>query len=209
MADTASRNSQAAVSPRWPVFQSFAGWSSRDLPRDIAVGLTLAAIAIPEQMANARLAGFTPEIGLYAFAAGSLAFAVLGANRVLSAGADSTIAPIFAGSLVLLAAAGSPHYAALAAALALAVGLVLIGAGLARMGWVANLLSEPVTTGFLAGIAIHIAASQLPALLALPGGDGNVLQRLVHLGANVASANPWTVLLGLGVLAATFATEKL
>ncbi len=201
----------AASSPpaRMPMFRSFAGWSSRDLPRDIAVGLTLAAIAIPEQMANARLAGFTPEIGLYAFAAGSLAFAVFGANRFLSAGADSTTAPIFAGSLALLATTGSPHYATLAAALALAVGLVLVGAGLARMGWIANLLSEPVTTGFLAGIAIHIAASQLPALLSLPAGDGDVLQRLLHLAANIAGANPWTTALGLGVLAATFATEKL
>jgi SulP family sulfate permease len=196
-------------SSRRLVFRGFAGWTRGDLARDIAVGLTLAAIAVPEQMANARLAGFTPEIGLYAFVAGSLAFAVLGANRFLSAGADSTIAPIFAGSLVLLAAAGSPHYAMLAAALALAVGLVLIAAGIARMGWIANLLSEPVTTGFLAGIAIHIAASQLPALLSLPAGDGNVLQRLAHLGAHIAASNPWTVALGFGVLAATFATEKL
>ena len=194
---------------RWLVFRGFAGWTRGDLPRDIAVGLTLAAIAIPEQMANARLAGFTPEIGLYAFAAASLAFAILGTNRFLSAGADSTIAPIFAGSLALFAAAGSAHYAALAAALALAVGVVVIGAGLARMGWIANLLSEPVTTGFLAGIAIHIAASQLPALLALPAGDGNVLQRLFHLGAQIAHANPFAVAIGLGVLAVTFATEKL
>jgi len=194
---------------RLPVFRGFAGWTRGDLPRDIAVGLTLAAIAIPEQMANARLAGFTPEIGLYAFAAASLAFAILGTNRFLSAGADSTIAPIFAGSLALFAAAGSAHYAALAAALALAVGVVVIGAGLARMGWIANLLSEPVTTGFLAGIAIHIAASQLPALLALPAGDGNVLQRLFHLGTQIAHANPFAVAIGLGVLAVTFATEKL
>jgi MFS superfamily sulfate permease-like transporter len=201
--------SQNAVSARWPVLRSFAGWSARDLPRDIAVGLTLAAIAIPEQMANARLAGFTPQVGLYAFVAGAIAFAIFGANRFLSSGADSTIAPIFVGSLALLAAAGSPHYASLAAALALAVGLVVIGAGLARMGWIANLLSEPVTTGFLAGIAIHIAASQLPTLLALPAGVGNVLERLWSLAEHIAHANPWTVALGLGVLAATFVTEKL
>jgi MFS superfamily sulfate permease-like transporter len=209
MVQAASSNRLPAAAPRRQIFRSFAGWSSRDLPRDVAVGLTLAAIAIPEQMANARLAGFTPEIGLYAFAAASLAFAILGVNRFLSVGADSTIAPIFAGSLALLAASGSAHYAALAAALALAVGVIVVGAGLARMGWIANLLSEPVTTGFLAGIAIHIAASQLPALLSVPAGDGNVLHRLLHLGANVEGANLWTVAIGLGVLAITFATEKL
>ena len=66
---------------------------------DLAAGLTLAAIAVPEQMATARLGGLAPQVGLFAFVAATVGFAVFGANRVLSAGADSTIAPIFAGSL--------------------------------------------------------------------------------------------------------------
>jgi sulfate permease, SulP family len=81
---------------------------------DLVAGLTLAAIAIPEQMATARLAGFPPHVGFIAFIAGSLAFAILGSSRVVSMGADSTIAPIFAGALALIAASGSPHYHALA-----------------------------------------------------------------------------------------------
>jgi sulfate permease, SulP family len=70
-----------------------------------------AAIAIPGQLATARLAGLSPETGLYAFAAGSLAFAAFGANRFMSVAADSTIAPIFAGGLAAMAAAGSQDYA--------------------------------------------------------------------------------------------------
>ena len=141
-------------------------------------GLTLAAIAIPEQMATARLGGFTPQIGFFAFLAGSLAFAAFGSNRFLSCGADSTITPIFAGGLAVLAASGTPDYGVLAAALALMVGLMLLAAGVFRLGWIADLLSIPVTTGFLAGISVHILISQLPVILGLPAPGGPMLQRM-------------------------------
>src|ERR1700732_1760183 len=123
----------------WPVFPSLSGYVAKNLSRDLAAGLTLAAIAIPEQMATARLGGFPPEIGFFAFVAGSLAFAVFGSNRLLSCGADSTITPIFAGGLVLLAASSSREYSLLAAALALMVGLLLLAAGIFRLGWIADL----------------------------------------------------------------------
>src|SRR5208337_1955926 len=70
-----------------------------------------------QQMATAKLGGFEPHIGFFVFVAGALGFALLGANRFLSSGADSTITPIFAGSLALIAAAGTPHYATLSALL--------------------------------------------------------------------------------------------
>src|SRR5262245_8183908 len=90
------------------LFASLRGYRIGWLPRDFVAGLMLAAIAIPGQLATARLAGMPPETGLYAFAAGSLAFAAFGANRFMSVAADSTIAPIFAGGLASLAAAGTP-----------------------------------------------------------------------------------------------------
>ena len=105
----------------WPLFRSLAAYRPGFLPADLVAGLTLAAIAIPEQMATARLGGFSPQLGFFAFMAGSLGFAMFGANRFLSCGADSTITPIFAGGLALLATAGSPDYQALAIALALMV----------------------------------------------------------------------------------------
>jgi SulP family sulfate permease len=126
----------------WPIFRPLRGASLGGLGFDLAAGLTLAAIAIPEQMATARLAGFAPQIGLFAFVAASVGFVIFGSNRLLSAGADSTIAPIFAGALAGLAATGSPLYGEYAAVLALLVGAMLIAAGVFKLGWIADLLSH-------------------------------------------------------------------
>src|SRR6516162_2452636 len=185
----------------WPLFRSLASYRPGYLPQDLIAGLTLAAIAIPEQMATARLGGFSPQIGFYAFIAGSFGFALLGGNRFLSCGADSTITPIFAGGLALMAASGSADHEALAAALALMVGAVMVAAGVFRLGGIANLLSTPVTVGFLAGISIHILVSQMPGVLGLPSPRGPTLQRIADLAAHVGDANIFTVCIGFGVLA--------
>ena len=191
----------------WPVFRSLASFRPSDLPGDLIAGLTLAAIAIPEQMATARLGGFAPQIGFFAFIAGSLGFAMFGSNRFLSCGADSTITPIFAGGLVLLAASGSPEYQALALALALMVGVILIAGSLFRLGWIANLLSTPVTTGFLAGISVHILMSQMPGVLGLPAPHGPMLDRIAELARHLSDANIFTVCIGFGVLAVVAGSE--
>lgn len=194
---------------RWLPLRALSGWRPRDLNGDLAAGLTLAAIAIPEQMATARLGGFAPEIGFFAFVAGSLAFALFGANRHLSSGADSTITPLFAGGLALIAVAGSAHYLALAAMLALMVGLLVALSGIFRLGWIADLLSVPVTTGFLAGISVHIIVSQLPGLLGLPPESGETLRRVGEIAANLHLTNPWSLTLGLGVFAIVFGAERI
>jgi SulP family sulfate permease len=184
----------------WPIFRSLKGARRGAWRYDLLAGLTLAAIAIPEQMATARLGGFAPQIGFFAFIAGSLAFAVLGVSRCLSSGADSTITPIFAGALAALAASGSPQYAALSAMLALMVGAILILSGIFRAGWVADLLSVPVMTGFLAGISVHIAISQTPALLGLPEAQGDVFQRMAALAEDIYDVNPPSLAVGLSCL---------
>ena len=118
--ETSSKTSPRSDRP-WPLFASLRAYQGAYLPADLVAGFTLAAIAIPEQMATARLGHFAPQIGFFAFIAGSVGFAMWGANRFLSCGADSTITPIFAGGLVLMATSGSPDYQALAIALALMV----------------------------------------------------------------------------------------
>src|SRR6202165_1180702 len=198
-----------ASSKACAVFRSLNAYRLQFLTHDLFAGLTLAAIAIPEQVATARLGGFAPQIGFFAFLAGSLAFAVFGSNRFLSCGADSTITPIFAGGLALLAASGSPEYQVLAAALALMVGLLLLAAGVFRLGWIADLLSIPVTIGFLAGISVHILVSQLPGILGLPSPSGPMLQRVATLTLHLNQTNPFTLVIGLGVLAMIAASERI
>ena len=199
----------ATATASWPVFRSLAGYQASFFSSDLVAGVTLAAIAIPEQMATARLGGFAPQIGFFAFLAGALAFAAFGGSRFLSCGADSTITPIFAGSLALLAVSGSPEYLMLAVALALMVGLVLVVGGLFRLGWIADLLSIPVTVGFLAGISAHILISQMPAILGLPAPSGSMLVKLGRLLGQLGATNPYTLVIGLGVLAVITVSERI
>jgi SulP family sulfate permease len=193
----------------WPVFRSLASFSPSYLPGDLIAGLTLAAIAIPEQMATARLGGFSPQIGFFAFIAGSLGFALLGSNRFLSCGADSTITPIFAGGLALMATSGSADYQALAVALALMVGVILAVGSLFKLGWIANLLSVPVTVGFLAGISVHILVSQMPGVLGLPSPKGPTLDKIAALAQHLGESNLYTLCIGFGVLAVVAGSEKI
>jgi SulP family sulfate permease len=193
----------------WLPFASLRGLRAGDLGHELAAGLTLAAIAIPEQMATARLGGFDAQIGLFAFFAGSLAFAAFGASRVVSVGADSTITSIFASTLMMMATEHGADHVALAGVLALLVGMLLVVSGLLRLGWIADLLSKPVITGFLAGIAIHIVLSQAPAVLGVEGGGDTSYGRLVALAGQWREVNPFAIVLGLGVLGITLACERL
>jgi MFS superfamily sulfate permease-like transporter len=156
--------------PRRPLagavfFASLRDWRLSWLPHDLAAGLLLTAIAVPEQVATARLAGMPAEAGLIAFVAATAGFILLGRNRFLSVGADSTIAPIFAGGLAAFVAFGAAEYQILVTILALMVGAILLLAAALKAGWIADLLSIPVTNGFLAGIAVHIAVGELAPLL--------------------------------------------
>lgn len=193
---------------RW-FFASLRTYQPAWLLNDALAALTLAAIAIPEQLATARLVGMPPMAGLLAFAAGSLAFATFGANRFMSVGADSTIAPIMASALAALAVAGTAHYAGLTAALAMLVGLALLFAGLMRAGWIADLLSIPVTTGFLAGIAVHIIVGQIPDILGIATTHRDVLGELADIWRQLPNAKLDPAAIGIGVLAAAVIGERL
>jgi sulfate permease, SulP family len=205
----ATQDRPAAMRRDWPVFRSLAAYRGDFLTRDLVAGLTLAAIAIPEQMATARLGGFAPQIGLLVLVAAALGFSMLGGSRFLSCGADSTITPIFAGGLAMVAAVGSADYFALAAALAIMVGFMVVAAGIFRLGWIADLLSIPVTTGFLAGIAAHIFLSQLPGVLGVAAPEGAMLQRFATLTGQLGSTNPFTLAIGVAVLACILVSEKI
>jgi MFS superfamily sulfate permease-like transporter len=199
----------AGAGRAWFVLRSFATSRPRDFGADAMAGVTLAAVAIPSQMATANLAGLPARIGILALLAGAVGFAVFGDSRRLSVGADSTIAPIFAGALAALAAAEPSHYPTAVAALGLMAGLILVCSGALKLGFIADLLSIPVTTGFFIGIAGHILVSQASTVLGVEPGKGQLAQQVLSLTARAGDANPWTMGIGLGVLAITVAGERL
>ena len=138
------------------------GWTRPDL----IAGVVLAAILVPQGMAYAELAGLPPVTGLYTTIGCLLGYAVFGPSRILVLGPDSSISPmIFAAIVPLLVAGGDPHRAiALAGMLAVIVALIEIGLGVAKLGFVADLLSNEVQVGYMNGLAIVIIVGQLPKL---------------------------------------------
>ncbi|MGL4958879.1 MAG: SulP family inorganic anion transporter, partial [Plesiomonas sp.] len=193
---------ESASSPRL-FFYAFRQASWRGLSGDLIAGISVAAIALPAQMATAHLAGMPPITGIYAFIAAAIGFAILGGNRYLSGGADSTIAPIFASGLSLMAVAGSTQYAHLAGLLSILVGVILLATYLFRLGWLADLLSFPVTIGFLAGISCHILIGQLPQIFQIQVASGHLLSQLWRIILQLPQLNLLSTVIGLGIFALT------
>jgi sulfate permease, SulP family len=184
------------------------GYEGSWLGSDVLAGLTLVAIAVPEQMATARLANMPAVAGLYAFVAGSVLFAVLGRSPQMSVGADSTIAPVLAAGVAAVAAVGTPRYTDLVSVVALMVGALLIAVGLFRMGWISGFLSTPVVTGVLCGVAVEILVRQAPAILGLTGGGTTTVGRVRRVIDQIGHANGWAVGIAVAVLAVIVVAER-
>ena len=150
--------------------QMFDGVTRQNFPGQLLAGLTLLAIAIPEQLATSRLAGVPAFVALIAFITATLVFVFVGSNPIMSVGADSTIAPLFAVVLVRLAPVSTALYFELVAATAVVTGLAVMAVGLLKLGWIADFLSLPIVTGFLGGIGVIIIVHQLPSALGVTAG---------------------------------------
>jgi len=190
------------------VASSLRGYRREWLTPDLVAAATLLVIAVPEQLATARLAGMPPVSGYYTFVAGSLVFALLGSNRQLSVGADSTIAPLFAGAVAGFATTDPNSYPTLVGILAILVGLLVAAVWLFRLAWVSEFLSAPIITGFLAGIAVVIVVDQLPALLGVSSGGDTTIGRLQHVWHQLGAAHIAPVAIGLGVFAVVLLMDR-
>jgi len=190
------------------VFGSLRGYQRGWLAADLTAALALLVIAIPEQLATGRLAGMPPVAGYYAFIAGSLIFAALGASAVMSVGADSTIAPLFATGVAAMAVAGSSGYINLVGILAVEVGLIVGLVGALRLGWIAEFLSAPIISGFLGGVALIIAVHEIPEMLGL-SASGSTFDRIGFVGSHLARVSGWAFGIGVAVLAIVVVAEKI
>jgi SulP family sulfate permease len=196
------------VGPPLMLFSSLRGYRRSWLSADLLAAVTLLVIAVPEQLATSRLAGMPPITGFYAFFAGSVLFALLGSNPQLSVGADSTIAPLFAMGIAHLAPTGSARYVDLVAILSVMVGVFVALVWLLRLGWIAELLSAPIITGFLAGVAVVIVVHQLPDLFGLTAASGGTVHRIAVTAGHLDQTNGWALGIGAAVFAIVLAAER-
>ncbi|MEU3744130.1 sodium-independent anion transporter [Streptomyces venezuelae] len=162
---------------------------------DLLAGVTVVAYLVPQVMAYATVAGLPPVAGLWAILPALVLYAVLGSSRLLSVGPESTTALMTATVVAPLAAGDPVRYAVLAAALAVAVGLLCLVACAARLGFLADLLSRPVLVGYLAGVALIMIVDQLPKVTGVSTTGSGFLPQLVSFAQNLPEAQPATIAL--------------
>jgi high affinity sulfate transporter 1 len=163
------------------------------LAKDIIAGLVLTAILVPVGMGYAEAAGLPAIYGLYATIIPLLAYAIFGPSRILVLGPDSSLAAIIAATIVPLAAGNPERLVALAGMLALFTGALCMLAGLARFGFITDLLSKPIRLGYLNGIALTVLIGQLPKMLGFSASGENLIQEAVSLVRGVAQGmTNWT-----------------
>ena len=168
------------------------------LTRDLLAGLVLVTLLVPQGMAYAELAGLPAITGLYTTVICLIAYALVGPSPILVLGPDSAFGPMIAATILPLAAGHEEQAIALAGMLALLVGAVTLGAGLMRLGFVADLLSNPVRTGYLAGLAVVILVGQMPALFGFSTDASGLVGEATAFVEDIGTTNPWA--LGIGVL---------
>jgi high affinity sulfate transporter 1 len=172
------------------------------LRSDLVAGVVLAAILVPQGMAYAELAGLPPVTGLYTTIACLVGYALMGPSRVLVLGPDSSVSPLIFAAITPLAVAGDPETAvALAGMMAIIVALILMGLGIARLGFVADLLSKEVQVGYMNGLAITIIVGQLPKLCGFSTDADGFVDKLQAFVSGFDERNSTALVLGLITLA--------
>ena len=189
-------------SPSLPGMRTIASYRVEWLRRDVVAGLVLTTLLVPQGMAYAELAGLPAITGLYTTILCLIGYAVFGPSRVLVLGPDSSLGPMIAATLLpILGSDGSPERAiALASMLALIVGALMIAAGIAKLGFVADLLSKPTQIGYMNGLALTILIGQLPKLFGF-STDANGLIHEAHAFVHgLASGDAVPAAAAVGVL---------
>jgi SulP family sulfate permease len=177
------------------------GYQRTWLRGDLLAGVTVAAYLVPQVMAYAEVAGLPPITGLWAAVAPLVAYAILGSSRQLSVGPESSTALMTAAAVTVLIAGDQQRYAETAAALALAVGAVCLICWVARLGFLANLLSHPVLIGYMAGIAGLMIVSQLGKVSGIAVEGDSVLTELRFFVAHLGQVHRPTLLVAAGTFA--------
>jgi SulP family sulfate permease len=178
------------------------------LRADLVAGLTVAVVAVPQSMAYALIAGLPVQYGLYASVVPTIVASLWGSSAHLITGPTTAVSLVVFTSLSSLAPVGSPHYLQLAFLLALIVGVIQFGMGLARLGVFLNFVSHAVILGFSAGAAVLIAFKQLPNFLGVSAAAGGFLRSLAEMVPRIGETHPATLALGVLTVVIILAVKR-
>jgi high affinity sulfate transporter 1 len=195
-----------------PGFRALAGYRRPWLIKDLVAGVVLTTLLVPQGMAYAELAGLPSITGLYTTIMCLLAYAVFGPSRILVLGHDSSLGPMIAATVLpLVAAGGDPARAvALASMLALMTAVIMIAAGVAGLGFVADLLSKPTMIGYMNGLALTILIGQLPKLFGFSVDADGLIGEFVGFLGGLAQGDvvPAAAAVGLGGIVVILALQR-
>lgn len=175
---------------------------------DLIAALTVWALLVPEAMAYAGIAGMPPETGLYAAPLALLGYAIFGTSKHLNVGPSSTVAALSLSVVIAFAATGTDEFVALTITLAILTGILLIIAGLLRLGVLADFLSRPVLDGFVVGVAITVAVGQLDKMLGYQGEGAAFVPEILLLLKDFGMTHWPTLIVGLVCLALLFLMHR-
>ena len=179
------------------VFGSLAGYQRPWLRGDIIAGLTVWAVLVPESLAYASIAGVSPVVGLYAAPPALLLYAIFGSSRHLVVGPMSATAALSAAAVADLTTGGPDEVLAFTGVLALMTGLFALAAGLLKLGFLANFISEPVLKGFIIGLALTIIIGQVPKLFGVEREEGNFFEQLWGFLGELGDTHARTLVVGI------------
>src|SRR5246500_551689 len=199
MNDTRPTNQKAGRGWRLPLFQSVAPLDLSGLASNLAAGISLAAMNIPQAMGYARIAGMPVITGLYTLLLPVLAFAAFGSSRYLVVASDSATAAILAGGLTGLASPGNADYVSLAGLVALLTGVLLLLARILKLGFLADFLSRTVLIGFLTGVGFQVGIAVLSGMLGLEVHGTNPVNQLLQILGQLPNSHIPTLCLSAGV----------
>lgn len=180
-----------------PILQWGRTYNGSVLTNDLVAAVIVTIMLIPQSLAYALLAGLPPVVGLYASILPLVAYALFGTSRTLAVGPVAVLSLMTASAAGAVAAQDTAEYLEAAITLAALSGIMLAVLGFLRLGFLANLLSHPVISGFITASGVLIATSQIKHILGISGGGDNWPEMLGSLASNIGLTNPWTLAIGI------------
>ena len=190
-----------------PILSWLPNYDRSWLKNDVIAGLSVWALMVPTSLGYAAISGVPVQYGLYAAAAGLIAFALFTTSKQVTKGPSSSTAAVLGAAVLAIASAGSDEAVAVAAVIVFVAGLLFIIMYLLKMGWVSEFLSASVLTGFTFGVAINVAAGELFKITGTESGGSNTWQKLWNWIIELPESNMPTLVVGVAALILVFAIK--